>query len=255
LLAERLILREHLSQHAESLKSKLWALEYHQGNFRKLLADATLNPKDALYERTAATAEFAAYLAAAYSLLDEVARAASVMKKIATGQKGPDSFHDLYDKRAQTSAGLQSVLDSATWYEKFRLRRSNAAHSFGAYLSAHEDELYLYQHPNKLLYSRADNTPAYQQSAEAALTELAIPFRAFISAFFRELLKMFHPWDIVTLLVAPPNANHSIEPISTWVRRILLDDSLENPANHTALLNSSNSVAVRTLPQGGLTKV
>lgn len=50
LLTERLIQREHLSQHAESLKSKLWALEYHQGNFRRLLADASLNPNDALYE-------------------------------------------------------------------------------------------------------------------------------------------------------------------------------------------------------------
>lgn len=73
------------------------------------------------------------------------------MKKITTGQQGPDSFHDLYDKRAQTPEGQQSVLDSATWYEKFRLRRSNAAHSFGAYLSAQEDELYRNMSPNPVV--------------------------------------------------------------------------------------------------------
>lgn len=246
-------LRALLAAHSSSIANKLWALEYHQGRFNEHIGVAREAGGDALFELVAAGAEFRAYAETVYSLLEETTRAAAILQRIARGQSGQQSFHKLHSDAENAPPMLRTILEGATWHEKFRLRRANAAHAFAPMLGREGDELSLYQHPDALIYAGARFAPPKADNAVAAFDELSQPFRRFYADYSAYLLTLFHPWDVV---IIPHSSLDGGVPDSrpVWTRRVGFEPSHERPNSYWALMNSASKVAFRTIPGGGLNR-
>lgn len=81
--------RERLIHHANSLKCKLWTLQYHRGNLRAAIEDCRQKPHEKNLHLIRANAEFTAHDNECYALLDELARVLSLMTTIRTGGETP----------------------------------------------------------------------------------------------------------------------------------------------------------------------
>lgn len=252
-LKERKPLRTRLREHAQSLSSKLWALQYHEGQFRQH-TDAARGAQEPWFELTAASADFRAYAETVYSLLDETARALSIMHSISSGSHTAHSFHELHKRPTALAPQLRDLLKAAAWYEGFRLLRANSAHSFAAFVHRNEDdELLLYQHPDQNIYNGATVPPPEPEEVETTFSALSSSFRPFYASLCQYALSLFHPWDVAVIPTADPGLSaHSLQPV--WVRRVAFDSKYETDQTSWAMLSKTGEVIMRTLPEGGLAK-
>ncbi|MFI5396043.1 MAG: hypothetical protein ACHQ9S_10960 [Candidatus Binatia bacterium] len=253
LMAPRRKLRERLVQHAASLQSKLCSLRYHRSNFHQAVEDAARESYKK-HPLIRATAEFAAHESCAYSFLEELTRVLSCFEKIRNGTDVPTSFHGLYEKRDKLAPDLSRVLTDVSWYESFRLRRANATHAFGAVvsLSAEENDLFLHQHPDRLIVGSALGAWPQREKPEAAFNEQVRELDRFLSALSAYLLTLFHPWDAVILNLAPPDSERK-EQRAVWVRGVWFDPSLETRGTGWGIGEVDGTIAIRTDQNGGLT--
>lgn len=164
------------------------------------------------------------------------------------------SFHDLYKKRNKVAPDLSRILQGASWYESFRLRRANATHAFGAVvgLSAEENELFLQQHPDRLIVGSAFGASPQRDTAEAAFEEQVRELDRLLSVLSAYLLTLFHPWDAVILNLASPDSERK-EQRAVWVRGVWFDPSLETPGTGWGIEEVDGTIGIRTNQRGGLT--
>jgi hypothetical protein len=121
-------LRQALVQHAASLQARLWSLSYHKHNFENILGDTE---RTGFIKALQATAEFSAYDASLYGVLEEFSAITRLMYKIISGVDLPQSFHSLVCSE-NLPEDLSKVLNKLSWYEPFRIRRANTAHAFSS---------------------------------------------------------------------------------------------------------------------------
>jgi hypothetical protein len=253
LLAQRRMMREKLVWHAESLGTKFLSLRYHRSNFNEVLEAAKAADPNRKYANIRATAEFSAHDDRMYSILDELAAVHAVMEKIRTGKDVARKFHDLHQNRVRLPQPLSEILAKADWYEPFRLRRANATHAFGSLVNLKDDEndLFLYQHPDRLLRgSPADRKPPMGAATEIFAVQVK-QFDQLVADLAIYLLSLFHPWDFVVVGHAPVESE-SLSARPVWVRNLRFLPQLEEPGTAWAVAGPNGAIAVRTDDRGGL---
>jgi hypothetical protein len=244
--------RELLAQHANSLKMKMWALQYHRGNFLAAIADCKARPTESLYHLTKASAEFTAHDNESYAMLDEFARVRSILSAIRTGVDGPSSFHDLHKAAHKQPKELADILKEMDWYEAFRMRRANSTHAFKAYstVDALSEDVVLWQHPERSIFTE----PGLNLNGDLAAGVFAKLVDGFDRAWVKlsiHLLGQFHPFDTVTM-----NIKETVEAptkvLTVWVRRILFSKEYDSGWLGHALLDANGKVHVQIGANGGL---
>jgi len=251
--AKRRTQREKLYQHQLSLRQKLWALRYHRSGFYDALDQLSADRPSHLFQLTRATAEYNALTACMYAFLEELTSVLSIFEGISRGKNRKPSFHQLHKNRAAEEGALRDLLDTAEWYEGFRLRRANTAHAFGNIIALQPDETdpYLMQHPDARIYSEQPLPPAVIPNARSATETLVAEFDAFLVALSRYMLAMFHPWDSVSLYHLRDDGN-GFEASSVWVRHVLFRPQRQGEPEPWAGFDDQGRVAFRTDSRGGL---
>jgi hypothetical protein len=245
-------LREALLHHGRSLEQKTWALFHHRGALNGAFDALQQSPQNA-YHLMCATAEYNAMTACMYSILEEITHAFSIFDRIRFGTSRPGSFHQLHSKRDKQEAPLKSILDEATWYEGFRLRRANAAHAFGTVvaLDPSATDIFLFQHPEPVVYSKSPTPPPAVQAARTNVSELARGFDRLIERYSAHLLTLFHPWDLVIVHRATSHAE-KMEAIPVWVRNLIFDEKLRRSTDAWVCVDDHGDSVFYTDEKGGL---
>jgi hypothetical protein len=253
LLEERQRLREELIQHSQSLMQKAWALRYHRGNLIDALGKLDIQSTSSYYPLICASAEYNALAACIYATLEELTRVFSIFEKIRTGKERSRSFHQLHKNRDAETEQLSLILEGATWYERFRLRRANSTHAFGALVTLDKEstDLYLVQHPDPRIYASSPAPPPPVELIHGEVQDLINGFDNLIEQFSIFLLSLFHPWDLVVLNHAD-TVETEWEETTVWVRHVVFDENQRRSTDAWVSVNEDGRMAFRTDLRGGL---
>lgn len=219
--------RERLYHHANSLKCKLWTLQYHRGNLRSALRDCAEKPHEKNLHLVKANAELTAHDNECYALLDELAALLSILSSISRGVETPTSFHDLHKARAKQHEPLKAALQDTAWYESFRMRRANSTHAFKAFSSLNREtsEVLLWQHPDRRIFTVPD-LALNGRNATDVVDELATSFDDLVARLSIHMLSLFHPFDVVRMHMKSHREGPVGQP-TVWTRRIFFSPDLE----------------------------
>jgi hypothetical protein len=243
-LAARASVRRRLVEHSISLTSKFWSMRYHRENFRGAVKEAgTATGAVRLGCITRATAEFAAHDACIYSILEELTRLFAAFESVRSGKDLTKSFHKLYDMRETLPDPLRAACCEAAWYGDFQRRRANSTHAFASIVvpGPNIDDISLYQRADRIIYGSApqpDLTPVGD-----AFAKLTSGFDRLVDAMSSHLLGLFHPWDIVTLMMAE-KAEDGFSPTTVWVRTLEFDPALYRKTDAWVMTDQTGEIAM-----------
>jgi len=243
-LSARASVRRRLVEHSLSLISKFWSMRYHRENFREAVKEAgTVVGARRLGCITRATAEFVAHDACIYSILEEVTRLYASFESIRSGKDLTKSFHQLYNMRETLPDPLRAACCEAAWYEEFRRRRANSTHAFASIvvLGPSVDDISLYQRADRSIYG---NVPQPDLAPVGdAFDKLSSGFDRLLDAMSLYMLRLFHPWDIVTLHMAE-KVEDGFRPTTVWVRTLQFDPALCRKTDAWVMTDQTGEIAM-----------